>query len=578
MADSQANAKQAQKKLKLLGLVLLIFYGVSGGPFGLELIVKAGGPFYALTGFSLLLVWALPEALMTAELATAMPEASGSVAWVTVAFGPFWGFQDGWLSWISGVVDNTLYPVLFIDCLVQLLGGKGSGDDAGVQGVEGDMLWMLTQPQLRMCIILSITAVLTYLTYRGLDIVSDLSVILCLLSLSPFVVFCLVGIWYVEPERWMRGPSLSGGGYGSYKDVNWSMLLNTFFWNINYWESSAVFAGDIENPGKVFPKGLAIAVALVAVSGFFPILVGTGASNSSSNEWTDGYFVRLSAEIVGPWLGYWMIGAAALTNIGMFVAEMSSDAWMVAGMADRGIIPKVIGQRNQFDTPTYGVLLSAGGIICLSYLSFLDIVDMLNLVFCLAQAIEFAAFLYLRIYREDIHRPYKIPLSVPALCFLLILPFGFIGVIIAFSTVGCLILSTSLMLMGVVMFHLTEYLRKNNLCEFEPLNYETVESCTDTAPPVEGELELEPLKPVAPGKSPRHSYGSFRRSTSRSGYSSNGSVDVATSTAAAPPTPATFASAVLKCVNDFVQYTHNLMYDDDDAPSSNGANNPYSAL
>jgi len=30
---------------------------------------------------------------MTAELATAFPENSGYVAWVTAAFGPMWGFQ-----------------------------------------------------------------------------------------------------------------------------------------------------------------------------------------------------------------------------------------------------------------------------------------------------------------------------------------------------------------------------------------------------------------------------------------------------------------------------------------------------
>jgi amino acid transporter len=32
---------------------------------------------------------------MTAELATAFPENSGYVAWVTAAFGPMWGFQVG---------------------------------------------------------------------------------------------------------------------------------------------------------------------------------------------------------------------------------------------------------------------------------------------------------------------------------------------------------------------------------------------------------------------------------------------------------------------------------------------------
>eukprot|EP01031_Cornospumella_fuschlensis_P041219 gene41219-50306_t len=107
-----------KKKLGLAALTVLIFYEVSGGPFGIEDIVRAGGPFYALMGFSLLLVWAVPEALITAELSTAMPEASGSVAWVDCAFGPFWAFQKGWLSWLSGVSDNALYPILFLDCLI----------------------------------------------------------------------------------------------------------------------------------------------------------------------------------------------------------------------------------------------------------------------------------------------------------------------------------------------------------------------------------------------------------------------------------------------------------------------------
>ncbi len=103
-----------KKKLGLAALTVLIFYEVSGGPFGIEDIVRAGGPFFALTGFLLLLVWAIPEALITAELSTAMPEASGSVAWVDCAFGQFWAFQKGWLGWLSGVADNALYPILFL--------------------------------------------------------------------------------------------------------------------------------------------------------------------------------------------------------------------------------------------------------------------------------------------------------------------------------------------------------------------------------------------------------------------------------------------------------------------------------
>ena len=69
------------KKIGLVTLVILAFYTVSGGPFGIEDIVRAGGPYYALLGFVLLLIWAVPEALITVELSTALPEASGSVAW-----------------------------------------------------------------------------------------------------------------------------------------------------------------------------------------------------------------------------------------------------------------------------------------------------------------------------------------------------------------------------------------------------------------------------------------------------------------------------------------------------------------
>ena len=228
------------KKLKLLGLVLLIFYGVSGGPFGLELVVQAGGPLYALLGFLLLFVWAIPEALVTAELATALPESSGSVAWVSVAFGPFWAFLDGFLSWVSGVVDNALYPVLFIDCLVHFV--NVNDDTYGIKPY-------LTEAYPRFIMVMTITAALTYLTYRGLDIVSGLAVLLCFLSLSPFVVFCLMGVFYIKPSRWLSGPTLADGTIGTYRDVNWSVLLNTFFWNINYWESSAAFSGDVENPG-----------------------------------------------------------------------------------------------------------------------------------------------------------------------------------------------------------------------------------------------------------------------------------------------------------------------------------------
>jgi hypothetical protein len=80
--------------------------------------VAAAGPLLVILGFIVFpLIWSVPEALITAELATAFPENSGYVAWVSAAFGPFWGFQEGWWSWLSGVTDNSIYPVMLADNL-----------------------------------------------------------------------------------------------------------------------------------------------------------------------------------------------------------------------------------------------------------------------------------------------------------------------------------------------------------------------------------------------------------------------------------------------------------------------------
>ena len=65
-------------KLSAVALAVMVFYKVSGGPFGCEPTVKAAGPFYALVGFVVFpLLWSIPEAFITAELGSAYPEPAG---------------------------------------------------------------------------------------------------------------------------------------------------------------------------------------------------------------------------------------------------------------------------------------------------------------------------------------------------------------------------------------------------------------------------------------------------------------------------------------------------------------------
>jgi hypothetical protein len=95
------------RSLKLIPLSVLIFYSVSGGPFGMEETVRSAGFFYSIVGFIVMpFVWSVPESIVTAELASTFPEAAGGVAWVEEAFGSTAGWMTGYLGWISGATDS----------------------------------------------------------------------------------------------------------------------------------------------------------------------------------------------------------------------------------------------------------------------------------------------------------------------------------------------------------------------------------------------------------------------------------------------------------------------------------------
>ena len=228
-----------------------------------------------------------------------------------------------------------------------------------------------------------------------------------------------------------------------------------------------MFAGDVKDPGKNYPVALALAVSLVVASLLLPILVATGASTEPYTEWHDGYFIQLAQEIVGPWLSYWLMFAAAIANIGMFEAEMSSDAWQLAGMADRGILPAVLGTRSRYDTPVLAILLSALGVLALGSMSFSEVIGMLNLLFCYGQLIEFAAFLQLRRANPDLVRPYRVPLGLWGSGAMLAGPVVFIAVIMYFSSVQALLVSGLLGLLGGPVYKLLAIARSKRWCSFE---------------------------------------------------------------------------------------------------------------
>lgn len=427
------------KKVSVLHLIFLIFYEVSGGPFGVEDSVQAAGPLLSLLGFLVFpLIWSVPEALITAEMGTMFPENGGYVVWVSTALGPYWGFQQGWMKWLSGVIDNALYPVLFLDYL-----------KSGIPALAGGLP--------RVAAALALTFLLTYMNYRGLAIVGSVAVLLGIFSILPFVVMGLVAIPKLEPSRWF---------VMNLHDVDWNLYLNTLFWNLNYWDSISTLAGEVDNPKKNLPKALFFALILVVLSYFFPLLVGTGAIPLNRDLWTDGYFSDIAKILGGVWLRWWIQGAAAMSNMGMFVAEMSSDSFQLLGMAERGMLPEFFAKRSRHGTPLIGILFSASGVILLSWLSFQEIIAAENFLYCFGMILEFIAFVLLRIKCPVASRPYKIPVGTVGAILMCIPPTILICVVLALSTVKVMIVSLFAVAIGLVMQPCLKYAEKKRWMKF----------------------------------------------------------------------------------------------------------------
>jgi amino acid transporter len=122
-----ANRPHA-RGITVLPLVAATYFMVAGGPYGLEELVSSVG--YAGAELALIatpLLWSLPTALMVGELSGAAPVEGGYYAWVRRALGPFWGFQEAWLSLTASVFDMAIYPTLFTLYLARLWPAAGEG-------------------------------------------------------------------------------------------------------------------------------------------------------------------------------------------------------------------------------------------------------------------------------------------------------------------------------------------------------------------------------------------------------------------------------------------------------------------
>lgn len=394
------SAGGRRRSITLLPLVGALYFMVSGGPFGLEELLQKNG---SNTAILILLVtpilWSMPTALMVGELAAALPAEGGYYAWVRRAMGPFWGFQEAWLSLAASIFDMAIYPTLFVLYLGRL--------------------WpaVLTSP-VPVMLAISVVGVCALWNLNGAKSVGGGATLMTLLLLAPFVVLAgllvfgpAVGVAHPAPPR-MEGSGDFAGG----------VLIA--MWNYMGWDNASTIAGEVKRPQRTYPLAVVVAVLLVSVTYVVPVLALSRAGVDTST-WTTGAWVDVARQAGGPVLATTIVVGGMVSAFGMFNALCLSYSRLPVVLAEDGLLPSVFARRLQkSDAPWVAILTCSAMWTASLGLSFERLVSIDIVLYGSSLLLEFCALVVLRVREPNLARPFKIPGGVPVLLLLAAGPIG----------------------------------------------------------------------------------------------------------------------------------------------------------
>jgi amino acid transporter len=384
-------------------LVMTIFFCVSGGPHGLEPIVQSGKGMALLLIVVVPFIWALPIALMSAELGSAIPEEGGYYEWAKQAVGPRAGFWCAWLTYLYSCVDVAIYPRLFVGYLAAI----------GFESAVSD-------PIVSLVIRIAMVAPLTWLNIRGAVSTGNAATLMGVVLLGPFLI--MIALAFVPALQHINLVASPLTPTGVTTEAAFANGLFVIMWNYLGWDSISTISREINDAPRIFPKALMIALPMVILIYLLPVFVGLYVMPDIS-QWTDGSWAIIAGKIGGPGLGL------ALGIVGL----LSASGLFVAGLLAASRIPFVLGTdgymhqsftklHKKHATPARAIIVSAVIYIVLSSFSFEELAEVDVLLYSAALLIEFWALIQLRRRNPELSRPFKIRGGLATVVLISVLP------------------------------------------------------------------------------------------------------------------------------------------------------------
>ena len=298
----------------------MIGAGIFGLPGKLDAAVGSFAPWLLLiAGLGVMLI-----ALCYADLAGRFDVSGGPQLYASSAFGPFAGFQAGWMLYAARAAALAA--------------------NANVLAAYAGVLWPpLDGPLTIIVTIAAITLINVVGIRRAVDTLGGMT----MLKLAPLLLIAALGL-LLAPIPVPTVPQFS-----AIEGVSLAAL-----YALVGFEAATIPAGETREPRRAIPRALLLTVAGVTL---LYVLVQLAYSASGIGE-SDAPLAELAAQSLGP-AGALLLGITAIVSVlANQLSVVTSISRITSGFADQGLLPRWFGKISpRFATPSNSIL-AVGGI------------------------------------------------------------------------------------------------------------------------------------------------------------------------------------------------------------------------
>lgn len=351
------------------------------------------------------LIFFIPTALVSAELATGWPKIGGVFVWVKEAFGQRWGFLAIWLLWIENVI---WYPTMlsFIAATVAYIFNPA---------LASNKTYLLLSS-------LSAFWIMTLINLKGMKISGWISSFGMIFGtfLPAAVIIGLGFLWYFSGSPLQIDFSFESF-VPNLSSPEQLVIFTGILLSFCGMEMSAIHARDVQNPQRNYPRAILLSVLLILGLTILGVLAIAAVIPQNEISLTAGSMQAFASFVNAYNLGWLVPFMAFLVVIG---ALASLSTWIVGpsrgllAAAQHGDLPPYFRRLNKDGMPLRLLVLQGLIVTGLSFMFLLMptvnsaywiLTVMVAQVYLVMYILMFLAAIRLRYKKPDVVRAYQIP-------------------------------------------------------------------------------------------------------------------------------------------------------------------------